>query len=134
MKTVKIYNIKKAVESANEFKRTSREDELAIIQGTKGIIVTDNEAVHAVFDNTDEKVTLQIHKKNGDKMSLIPVDGIDVPIEHIQKEVDFREETLTSFVRRFGNRIESNYNLLLNSLKEIGLNPADYPRLEEQNA
>ena len=85
----------------------------ALIVGKERVILTDNEAVH------------DIHNIAG---SIDFIKGVSVPVKTILDAKPIREEELGTFVRRFGSRIEGNYSMLLRSIKEIGLDPEDYPR------
>jgi len=126
--TVKIYNIKKAVEEAQEGKKTPYDNELAIIEGTTGVIVTDYEGVHDVYKTVEDNHKLQIHDKSGGGFSIIPAGSLSVPVKVLQERCEIREEALGTFIRHFGRRMESNYSILLKSIKEIGLDPEAYPR------
>ena len=88
----------------------------ALIVGAEKFILTDNEAVHTVHTH-EEGVGL------GTKT---------FSLKDIQAEVAVDEVELGEYIRSFGRRIETNWYLLLDSLKEIGLDPKDFPRKEKE--
>jgi hypothetical protein len=50
------------------------------------------------------------------------------PLKEIMAEAEVTEVDLGTFVRTFCARLETNYAVLMDSVKEIGMDPADYPR------
>ena len=93
----------------------------ALIEGETKIILTDNEAVHSIHDLDDSIHVLYPNTKK----------AIDIPIRYLlTTAIPVDEIELGQFVRVSGhiNAIEKNYVMLLNSIKEIGLNPSDFPR------
>lgn len=98
-----------------------------IIEGPKGIIISDNDAVHHLFPGRDYEVKLQVAEKKEDMVSLFPSHSLPIKIGELM-ECSHEEKELGQAVRKFGGRIETNYLILLKSIKEIGLNPDDYPR------
>ena len=83
----------------------------ALIIGKDQFILTDNEAIHTLHSN------------------VLGVDlGKRVSLEDFQAATPSAEVALGTWVRRFGSRIENNYSILLESIKEIGLDPKDFPR------
>jgi hypothetical protein len=101
--------------------------EWIIIEGPKGIIISDNEAVHHIFPGRDYEVKLHVVEKQEGVTSLFPSHSLPVKIGELM-ECPHKEKELGQAVRRFGGRIEANYLTLLKSIKEIGLNSNDYPR------
>lgn len=99
-----------------------------IIEGPKGIIISDNDAVHHLFPCRDYEVKLQVVEKQEEGViALFPSHSLSVKIGELM-ECDHKEKELGQVVRRFSDRIERNYLTLLKSIKEIGLNLNDYPR------
>lgn len=91
----------------------------AIIIGEDRYIMVDADGVHAV------------HRKDCPFKLTSPIDGkeVEISFEDITvRGVPVDEVELGTFVRSFGRRIEANYRLLLSSIKQIGLNPDDFPR------
>jgi hypothetical protein len=104
-----IYNISKQAGVELNFPEVN----VAIVNNGK-VILSDNEARHTVH-NLDDRVL-----PNGVTAKQI-----------IESKPIASTEDLGTWVRRFGDRIEGNYVLLLRSIKEIGLNPMDFPRSME---
>lgn len=121
---VKILNITKITEDYNKLNIKRPWDEInALIVGEKQIILTDDEAVHT------------IHDRNGDLELLFAPSSFtihcsfgSIPIKELINSPATGEEELGTWIRTFGSRIEHNYTLLLKSIKQIGLNPKDFPR------
>ena len=93
-------------------------------------IITDDDACHSIPTNTVTKYKIDLSKvidPNSTKVSMVPEAMIEPTITEILK-APTEDVELGTFVRKFGSRIENNYRTLLNSIKEIGLNPTDYPR------
>jgi len=105
---------------------------MCIIEGKKGIIITDNEACHTVHKSVDEKYEIDVVKISADPnvISMNPDATGKVSIKALQT-ASYIELELGEWVRRFGSRIENNYDILLKSIKQIGLNPSDFPRLRK---
>jgi hypothetical protein len=104
-----IYNISKQAGVELNFPEVN----VAIVNNGK-VILSDNEAIHTVH-NLDDRVL-----SNGVTAKQI-----------IESKPIASTEDLGTRVRRFGDRIEGNYVFLLRSIKEIGLNPMDFPRNRE---
>lgn len=115
-----------------------RAGDVVILSGGEKCIVSDNEAIHEIFELKDDskyKVDLfeqdKVLENGSTAIGIVPVASVGMPIgvllELVSPEL-VKERSLTEFVQRFGSRIESNYRLLLKSIKEIGLDPKDYPR------
>jgi hypothetical protein len=105
---LKVYNLSKMVTGM-----TSIWDEknVAIVNGDL-LILSDNEAIHTIHNLSD--VIVNNTYTGYDIINSEPVDTV----------------ILGEWVRKHGSRIELNYNLLLKSIKEIGLNPKEFPRSE----
>ena len=115
------------MKEASNNTKTCDQSDLAIIESDKGIIVSDNEAVHYLYDNAEEGHEVNLYDRKEGSISIFPSSSTLVPVKELKK-CECRESTLTDFVRRFGSRIEGNYSTLLDSIREIGLNPEDYKR------
>lgn len=102
----KVYNLSRFVE--NPF---FSEFNLVIQNGNKTIFVN-NDGVHNVYKNLDEKVL-----NNGTTVKQI-----------LDTEPDQTVSDVGTWVRTFGSRIETNYQLLLKSINQIGLDSKDFPR------
>jgi len=85
------------------------EPNIAIVNGDQ-VILSDSDAVHTIH-TLDDKVT-DTHTAR----------------EILASQPIGEAKDLGKWIRVFGARIEGNYVLLLKSIKEIGLNPKDFPR------
>jgi len=137
--TVKVYNIKELVETKTSNKYTvMHQSELAIIEGIGGVtIVSDAEAVHNVIntDTPDKYISINLYEQEKEgSFNTMPSIESDLTVDYIKSEANYREVELTDFVRHFGARIESNYRILLNSIKSAGLKPNNYQRKVATNA
>ena len=130
MKNINVYNLRKLVEGT-EFKNlpqmtTQSYHELAIIQGNKGIMIIDDEAVGRVTESLDETFKLGISEKKDNVIYIMPQYTINIPIKDIIKETECREVPIREFVRKFGSRLESNFKIALKTIDEIGLDSKEY--------
>jgi len=103
---------------------------VVVLTGPKGCIVTDRDAVHYCLKSEHDTVEIDCGPipKNPNTILLCPTHTVDLPVVQIQKQAPCTEVRLGDFVRRFGSRLEGNYCVLLDSIKKIGLDPAEYPR------
>jgi hypothetical protein len=99
------------------------------------VIVVDTDAVHWTYASVDKEFDVALykyhrHEDGSESGSIIPSHRVSAPIRELLEDDDFErtEEELGTFVRRFGQRIEDNYHILLDTLEKHGLNPKDYPR------
>ena len=127
---VKVFNLNDVVKQFTEGKYHCGFDEKnAIIAGREKFIFTDNEAVHSLHDDS---ITLSI--ENGYQeykvfYFLTHELSITIKVKDILAECQPREEVeLGQWIRQGKDRIERNYDRLLNSIEEIGLDPKDYSR------
>ena len=125
---VKKYNIKKLVEANIHNHTTFREDSIVILIGTKGVIVVDIEGVHQIHSTIEDNYEIEVVKNPEPNTFAMMPDGILKASVKELMEAETEEVELGEYVRKFGNRLEQNYNILLKSIKEIGLDPTNYPR------
>lgn len=97
------------------------EEKNAIIVGPDKVILTDTDGCHSVHDKTDSinMCSFTTRTKASISVEKLIARSYAVPVDEVE---------LGTFVRTFSARIENNYRLLLESIKEIGLDPDDYPR------
>jgi len=134
MKNVKVFNVEKMVEEIPEHNLTAyaHDKRLAILQGSKGVLVVTEEGVHYKYDSMEEAYRVDCCPNDG-KMYMFPNCSFDAPIQDFIEHAEATEAPLGSFVRTFGQRLEENYRMLLKSIEEIGLDPEDYPRKAENS-
>jgi len=118
--------------------RPKTPDMRALIVGKERFILSNDEAVHEVRSRRSS-MFLDLEEEDGVALFngvIVRSSGrVEVPAEEFLRvclEV-FSEEfvggELGEWVRRFGSRIENNYEVLLDSIKtHLSLDPKDYPR------
>jgi hypothetical protein len=142
MKQVNVYNVNKWIRESpsNDLNLEvhGTRGELAILEGPGGIIVSCCEGVFFVECTADATIPVplcpapeQDTEGNAKSFCLFPTHHADLPIKEIREGCECEEKPLGEFVRRFGHRLEANYRQLLKAIEEIGLDPADYPRGQE---
>lgn len=125
---VKKYNIKKLVETLHPTHTTFREDDIVVLIGTNGIIVVDSEGVHTPLATIENKYEIEvITPATSGTLKIMPDAIMKSTVKELMK-ADSEEVELGEYVRKFGSRLEQNYAILLKSIKQIGLDPKDYPR------
>lgn len=140
---VKQYDISSAMEkwmNDNEsFKKFILEnnvkikENLFIIVGTNGIIVSyDFEGVHWKFETIEDEIKIDlwkndtIHEDGSRSISCCPTATCTVRIKEILEDCAHKEYDVGQMVRIFGSRLDTNYHLLLQSLKDIGIDLSKY--------
>jgi hypothetical protein len=106
-----------------------------IVNGNKAIFA-DNDAVHWIKD-LDESIEIPLYKCGDRTMEILPSKVINPTAKKLLDNIEHfivEEMPLTKFVRHWNSRLESNYRILLKSIKEIGLDPENYPRDAAENA
>ena len=134
---VKIYNVDKMIQrhatDAQDLEVFGTRKELAVLEGPNGFVVTCSEGVS--FREATRKASIPVglcpRSEDGLSFYIMPTHQTDVPVGEIL-ECESREQPLCDFIRRFGHRLESNYRYLLQAIEEIGLDPAEYPRGQEE--
>jgi hypothetical protein len=130
MKTVKAYDIKALVEGVDGHNLTAfgSDAQLVIMVGPKGVLIVTTEGVHYRFDSVEDSYEVDCCPNESDKIYAIPSATLSATIKELMEEAASNEIHLGNFVRRFGERLETNYQILLDSIREVGLDPMDYPR------
>lgn len=132
---VQVVNLRKLVEDGTKGNYSPRASQVAILTNPANgkVIITDDDACHEIFD---EKYYIELYAQTKDEtgvksFEIIPSKAATLSLEELQEYIE-REDELTNFIRRFGSRIEENYSILLKTIKQIGLDPADFPRSRKQ--
>ena len=121
MSKVKVINLKALVEGNTEQKYTTQgNDSVAIIEGPRGVIVCDIDAVHMLEPSINETFLIPLKYNNG-KMVLMPVAQANLSVKELLESEHVIEQPLEQYIQWFGSRIESNYRELLGSIKDAGL-------------
>lgn len=128
---VKVYDIIKVISDLAGEKFYGSEANALIVGEYKAILV-DEDATHTIHELKEGlRLTAILDtpaKVQGDLIVSSVKKSVRLSFDMLQRAEPLKEVELGTFVRTFGNRIETNYKLLLDSIKEIGLDPNDYPR------
>lgn len=132
MKTLKVYDVdeffrKEAKMSAFHY------GSAAIIKGPNGVILAEHEAVHQVENLITDSVVIPlaaIPSKGG--MAIMATHEATVRLCDIEEKAPYQEMTMEEFFdkRNYNPRCQTNFRILLESMREIGLDPKEY--LQEQ--
>jgi len=125
MKTIKIYNVKQAVENDNPECTTFRGHELAIIEGETNYLAFCNEGVGALLNKTEGYEIEAVKKPEPNTFKVFPEFIFKFSFEELIA-LSYREDTLANFIRVHGSRLESNYAIIKNSIIDLGLDPTEY--------
>jgi hypothetical protein len=136
---VKIYNLKSAVEQITSCLYTLPGDEInAAVVCPKGVILTDADGIHTTHEMSEGHnafIDLACCPMNSIRgvptfgnSQVFSSESIRLSIKQLLECTPVKECELTDFIRHFGRRIESNYDTLLKTIKELGGDPKDYPR------
>ena len=100
---------------------------VALIEGSKGFIVTDGECTHEVMKGEKKTFSLDFyaHEKteNGSTFGILPSFSANMTLEDAKKYATDKQVVWADFVHLFGStkdRMRCNYALLRKSCKEIG--------------
>lgn len=116
-----VYDLGQLVAQATGNPYRGLEEKNALIVGETHVILVDTEGIHSVYDRNG---SINLIDPPTNTQAEILVEGL---VNKSQADpVD--EVELGTFVRTFGSRLEHNYSLLLETIKKIGLDPANYPR------
>ncbi|ALA07291.1 hypothetical protein SECTIM467_167 [Brevibacillus phage SecTim467] len=138
VKTLKAYDIRKMVEDSN-LKQNERQltthlqHELVIVEGTKGVLYFCTEGVGRVLESMDSEMELMLspmperdEQGRPKTISLFATATAHPTVREVVQEAPSREVEIKDFIRRFGARLEHNFSIQLNSLRDIGLDPTEY--------
>ena len=126
MSKAKIIDIKSFVENTTDDKYTTfQEHSVAIIEGPKGLIITDEDGIHSVEQSMETCIEIYV-KYNNDSTPLMPEGSGEQTVQHLLANAPVTEQPIAEYIRKFGSRIEANFKGILKSIEEIGLNPDDY--------
>jgi len=143
MKKVRKYNFNTALDKMKEEDSELKEkldsenlhtrDTDFIIVGTNGILISvSHEGVHYMFKSLEEKYEIGLwekptkHEDGTTSTPIFPKYNIKVKIKYLMENSEYEEYDIKNMVRHFGSRLDTNYAVLLESLKEIGLNLKEY--------
>ena len=128
MKTIKVYNIGELIKKELPGKMVHMLNKIAIIEGSNGVVVFDDEAVGWKKNSIEEEIKIgltDIPEEN--TIYIIPQYMVNVSIKEIM-EAEYEEMPITQFVNRYNynSRLQNNFKTMLKTLDEIGLNSKEY--------
>ena len=142
MKKVRYYDLQSGLEKwmkeDEELKRIVEEQNLEcrdkywVVVGSKGVVVSiREEGVHWVKESIDDEVAIDLWRKpektkDGEIFYSLPSVELTLPIRKVIEDCEYTEHDVKDMVRVFGRRLDMNYGLLLESLKEIGIDLSEY--------
>ena len=128
MKKLKVYDV-------DAFCRDSVEmmpfhyGQAAIIEGTKGVILAEHEAVHQIENLLTDSVVLPVAPipQNGGFPIFATHEWV-VQLSDIAEKAPCKEMTMEEFFdkRDYNSRCQRNFMGLMASMREIGLEPKEY--------
>jgi hypothetical protein len=91
--------------------------QLALVEGKKGYIITENDLVHAVFVSEEENIKIPISKKGEFSLGY----SVEVPIKYLKENFLGEDVDIKTWVHYFGikGRVANNYSIFKKSCTEI---------------
>jgi hypothetical protein len=131
---IKVYNIRKYIESLDfdGAKRTTHFlDELAILEGKKGVLAFMNEAVGWFYDSLQDEFTFGLTDIDENQIFFRAQYEINISLEEIVNNCEYEEMLITEFVKDYDRkrRIIENFEDILKAINKIGLKKSDYYRI-----
>jgi hypothetical protein len=127
MQNIKVYNIGEYIKKVCTDKCVHYHDKLAIIHSDTGCVVFDYEGVGWKPESIEEKVTMGVVDAKFDGISIVPQYTVDLKVKDLLT-AEYKEMPLTQFLTKYkyNCRCTRNFNDILKTITEIGLNPDDY--------
>lgn len=130
---VKCYDMNKLIQAGTDgaFTAFGPYERLVVLQGPQGFVVVCHEGVSWLMKSDEEIMEVEgqpnDEDEHPDSFRLMATHLFKMPVKEVMTAPS-EEVRLGDFVRRFGRRLEDNYRILLSAIKQVGLDPADYPR------
>ncbi len=138
VKTVKAYNLAKLIEE-NAPKHNDRtlttflQHEMVVLEGSKGVHMFCSEGVGETLESVEDVFELEVcyaperdEKGNPKTISIVPLGTIGITPKEIFETCESRDVTVSDFIRRFGERLEQNFEIQLQCMGKIGFNVSEY--------
>jgi hypothetical protein len=137
VKTLKAYNLKKLVEENVKHNEriltTFLQHEMIVAEGEDGqVAMFCSEGVGEIL-SVEDKFDLEVCNapeldENGHPktISIMPLGTIGITPKEVMERCESREVFVADFIRKFGSRLEDNFDIQLRSLGAIGLNVSEY--------
>ena len=128
MKTIKVYNISELTRKELPGKMVHMLNKVAIVEGNKGVIVFDDEAIGWIKKSIYEEIKIgltDIPEEN--TFYVIPQYMVNASIKELM-EAEYEEMPITQFVNRYNynSRLQNNFKTMLRTINEIGLDSKEY--------
>jgi len=124
-----VYNVRKYVEKTFAGSTTfGYHGEYAVVISDRQDLVFCSEGVGQCV-NTDDtfKIPLDKLRVDGDRaVSIFPVAEMAITVCELVSKCECREVYIEDFIRKFGDRLESNFKIMLRGINEIGCDSSDY--------
>jgi hypothetical protein len=116
---IKVYDIKTLIEKELPNRRVFRDDKLAIVQGTGGVVVFDCEAVGAVHKTINEVFPIEL--VDNDDNTYIIAQYLVKPLISDLLFAAYEEMDIKKFVVKYdyNSRLKSNFSLIQRTIEEI---------------
>jgi len=132
MKTIKVYNIGELIKKELPGKMVHMLNKVAIVVGSKGITLFDNEAVGWKKKNIEKKIEIGLTDiPDKGTIYVMPQYMVAVSIKELM-EAEHEEMLITQFVDRYNynSRLQNNFKTILRTIDEIGLDSKEYFELK----
>ena len=132
MKTIKVYDIKKFIEGMDfdgrKYITHGVYSGLAIIGGTKGILIFDDEGCGAKEDNIESTYSIGMNDIPEKGVMFATAKYTITPTVKDLMGAEYKEIPITEFISRYNTkpRIKENFKIILNTINEIGLDSKEY--------
>lgn len=114
--------------SVRKFRSLVARDRLFIVVGPKGVVVShDFEGVHSVLPSIEEKISIALWTPGTERrIAIFPVLEGEEKVSAVIEDCSYTEHDVGGMVRIFGHRLDTNFGILLKSLREIGIDLSEY--------
>ncbi len=105
-----------------------RYQKVAVFEGTNGVVVAEEEAVHKRVNVLSDTVQIEANKPAAPgTVWIMPSYLVTIPVKEIM-DAPFEEMTMSAFFRRrdYNPRCQDNWRTLLSSLSGIGFDVSGY--------
>jgi hypothetical protein len=134
MNKIKVYDLKSYIENlefdGKKYILFDFNDGITVIEGTKNIIVIDEEGVGFIKDNIEEEFDIGINDIPESEHILFGTAKYRLKInaKEIIENCSYKEMLLTEFIERYNynERLRRNFTTLLKTIDQIGLNSKNY--------
>ena len=137
IKKFKVYDLKEYIErnpiEGKEYTVFDFPTGIGIIEGNNGIIAIDSEGIGHKLNNLEEKFKVGINDKSrSNEIYMMAHYVININSKEIIENCNYKEMLLTEFINRYNynDRLRKNFDTLLKTINDIGLNSSHYYKKE----